>query len=82
MRKTAISVPSTLLAQIDRAAHQRGESRSRFIQRLLSEAIRAKNDADFTQRLNAFFEEAGGAEAYRKEIERWELSPSWAAERW
>lgn len=83
MRKTAISVPARLLAEIDRAAKRRGESRSRFIQRLFVEAVRAQNDADFVSSLNAFFADSANAAAHRKEAATWsQLAPAWSAERW
>lgn len=83
MRKTAISVPAKLLAEIDRAARQRGESRSRFIQRLLLEAVRAKSDNDFSRRLDAFFADQANAAAHRQEADVWsQLAPAWNPERW
>jgi hypothetical protein len=83
MRKTAISVPARLLAEVDRAARQRGESRSQFVQRLLVEAVRAKNDVDFTNRLNDFFTDNANRAVHRKEAKAWaRLSPAWDDERW
>lgn len=83
MRKTAITVPAKLLAQVDRAAKARGESRSRFIQRLLSEAVHSLGDKDFTGRLNAFFENEANANAYRNEAQAWdEVGSAWKSERW
>ena len=83
MRKTAISVPAKLLSEIDRAARQRGESRSRFIQRLIVEALRAKNDADFSNRLNAFFADNVNAKANSQEAKTWNrVTPAWNVERW
>lgn len=54
-RKTAISVPEELLDQVDRAARERGESRSRFINRVLRAAVRARHDAEVTRRLDEIF---------------------------
>ncbi len=83
MRKTAISVPEELLAQIDRVAKARGESRSRFIQRVFAEAIRARSDEQFACRLNDFFSDHANVKAYGTETASWpELPPSWKAERW
>ena len=83
MRKTAITVPARLLAEVDRAAKKRGESRSQFVQRLLVEAVRAKSDLEFTQRLNAFFAGKVNRDAHRKEASAWaQLSPAWDDERW
>ena len=54
-RKTAIAVPEDVLAAVDRAARARGESRSRFISRVLRLAVRAQRDAEVTRRLDALF---------------------------
>lgn len=83
MRKTAISVPARLLAEVDRAAKQRGESRSQFVQRLLVEAVRAKNDIEFTNRLNVFFADKANRDAQRKETSAWsQIAPAWNDEQW
>ena len=55
LRKTAIAVPEDLLAAVDRAASERHESRSRFVTRILQQAVRARRDADITRRLNELF---------------------------
>ena len=83
MRKTAISVPASLLKAVDRAARQRGESRSQFVQRLLVEAVRAKSDIEFTNRLNAFFADKANRGVHRKESSAWrQVSPTWNDEQW
>lgn len=83
MRKTAISVPASLLAAVDRAAKQRGESRSQFVQRLLAEAVRAKSEIEFTNRLNAFFAGKANRDAHQKEASAWgQLRPAWDREQW
>lgn len=83
MRKTAISVPATLLAAVDRAAKQRGESRSQFVQRLLAEAVRAKSEIEFTNRLNAFFAGKANRAAHQREASAWgRVSPAWDREQW
>jgi metal-responsive CopG/Arc/MetJ family transcriptional regulator len=55
LRKTAITIPESLLSAIDSAAQSRGETRNRFVTRVLQEAVRARRDADVTRRLNALF---------------------------
>jgi len=55
LRKTAIAIPDDLLSAVDRAAQSRGESRNRFVTRVLQEAVRARRDADVTKRLNDLF---------------------------
>lgn len=54
-RKTAIAVPADVLAAVDAAARVRGESRSRFITRILRAAVKARRDAEIVRRLNAIF---------------------------
>ena len=76
-------MPASLLADVDKAARARGESRSRFIQRVLKEAIRAKGDADIKRRIDALFadpelqaDQVGGAEWLES------VGTGWAKERW
>jgi metal-responsive CopG/Arc/MetJ family transcriptional regulator len=55
LRKTAIAIPDDLLSAVDHAAQSRGESRNRFVTRVLQEAVRARRNAEVTQRLNELF---------------------------
>jgi Arc/MetJ-type ribon-helix-helix transcriptional regulator len=55
MRKTAVAIPEELLAEVDAAAEARGESRSRYITRLLRLSVQARRDAEITRRLNELF---------------------------
>lgn len=72
--KTAIAVPEVLLADVDRAAKERGESRSKYITRVLGIAVRARRDAEITRKLNELFvSEAGEAVAGED---------YWTSERW
>jgi metal-responsive CopG/Arc/MetJ family transcriptional regulator len=75
-RKTAIAVPEEILEEVDRAARERGESRSRFISRVLRLTVRARRDAEVTRRLNALF-----ADPARRE-EHTALGIDWSSERW
>src|SRR2546427_11290645 len=68
-RKTAIAVPAEILDEVDRAARARGESRSRFITRVLRLAVGARRDAEVTRRLAAFFAVASLAEEQRQEAD-------------
>lgn len=82
-RKTAIAVPEEILAEVDRAARERGESRSRFISRVLRLAVRARRDAEVTRRLNEIFADESLQEERRRETrELAELGVDWASERW
>ena len=82
-RKTAIAVPAKLLADVDAAARERGESRSRFIQRVLHEAVRARSDADVRRRINALFSDAATERAQVEGAEWLERAgAAWAKERW
>ena len=68
-RKTAIAVPAEVLDEVDRAARARGESRSRFITRVLRLAVRARRDAEVTRRLDALFADEPLAEEQRREAD-------------
>ena len=82
-RKTAIAVPEDVLSAVDRAARARGESRSRFISRILRLAVRAQRDAEVTRRLDALFANESLRDAQRREAgELAELGIDWASERW
>ena len=60
--KTAITVPAKVLAEVDRAARARGQSRSHFISTVLEEVVRARRDAEITRRLNELFADESIAE--------------------
>jgi len=82
-RKTAIAVPAEILDEGDRAARARGESRSRFITRVLRLAVRARRDADVTRRLDALFADESLAEEQRREADDLARhAVDWADERW
>ena len=82
-RKTAIAVPAEILDEVDRAARARGESRSRFITRVLRLAVRARRDADVTRRLDALFADEPLAEEQRHEAgDLARHAVDWADERW
>jgi len=82
-RKTAIAVPEEILEAVDRAAHERGESRSRFISRVLQVAVHARRDADVTRRLDEPFADESLRETQRREAEeRGRLGGAWSDERW
>lgn len=81
-RKTAIAVPEEILEQVDRAARERGESRSRFISRVLLLAVRARRDAEMTRRLDELFADKSLREAQRRTSDKLtHLGVDWA-ERW
>jgi Arc/MetJ-type ribon-helix-helix transcriptional regulator len=82
-RKTAIAVPEEILAEIDRAARERGESRSRFITRVLRLTLRTRRDAEVTRRLNDLFaDKALRQEQVRDASELADLGVDWENERW
>jgi len=82
-RKTAIAVPEEILDAVDRAARARGESRSRFITRVLQLAVRARRDSEVTRRLDELFADESLSETQRREAEeRTRLGVDWADERW
>lgn len=82
-RKTAIAVPEEILEAVDRAARERGESRSRFISRVLRLAVRARRDAEVTRRLDALFADESVHEAQRHDAQELaQLGINWDSERW
>ena len=83
LRKTAIAVPETLLAEVDRAARARRESRNRFVIRVLQQAVRARRDAEVTRRLNELFASEDLADQQRRDaadLDR--LGTDWSDESW
>jgi hypothetical protein len=83
LRKTAIAVPDDLLAAVDRAARDRHESRNRFVTRVLTHAVRARRDADITQRLNELFATPELAEQQSREASELDTAGTdWTDERW
>ena len=82
-QKTAIAIPEDVLVEVDRAARARGESRSRFISRILRLAMRARRDAEITRRLDALFANESLAEEQRGEAEDLAgLAVDWSDEHW
>ena len=54
-KKFAISIPLPVMREIDRAARDRGITRSRFIAQILARAAQARSDAEITRRLDTIF---------------------------
>ena len=83
LRKTAIAIPDDLLSAVDRAAQSRGESRNRFVNRVLQEAVHARRDAEVTKRLNELFGSVEIAqEQARTASELDAVGTDWSDERW
>ena len=83
MTKVAISLPDEIVAQVDDAAHDRGESRSAFVAKVLREALRSRRGESITQRLNALFaDEAVAAEQRRLTREMQSAGTDWDNESW
>jgi hypothetical protein len=83
LRKTAIAIPDDLLSAVDRAAQSRGESRNRFVTRVLEEAVRARRDTEVTRRLNDLFANPDLAqEQARTATELDRVGTDWSEERW
>jgi metal-responsive CopG/Arc/MetJ family transcriptional regulator len=81
--KTAIAVPEELLADVDRAARERGESRSKYITRILRAAVRARRDAEVTRRLDELFAHDSVAREQRVGAASLDaLGADWTDERW
>ena len=82
-RKTAIAVPEDLLAKVDEAARQRGESRSRYITVVLRAAVRARRDEEITRRLNELFAEERTKEEQKRSTQALDdAGTDWTDERW
>ena len=83
MHKTAIAVPQSLLADVDRAASERGESRSAYITRVLAVAVRARRDAEVTKKLDELFADARVRRTQgRSAVALDEAGTDWTDERW
>ncbi len=83
LRKTAIAIPDDLLTAVDRAARSRGESRNRFVTRVLEEAVRARRDAEVTKRLNELFSHVDLAHEQAQAASEWDaVGTDWSGERW
>ena len=81
--KIAITVPEEVLIEVDRAARERGESRSGFISRLLRAAMRARRDAEITKRLDELFADPEmAAEQTRVAAELDRAGTDWSDESW
>ncbi|MBS2017463.1 MAG: hypothetical protein JST00_31560 [Deltaproteobacteria bacterium] len=81
--KTAIAVPEDLLADVDRAARARGESRSKYITRVLRAAVRARRDVEITRRLDQLFaQETAATEQRSSAMSLDELGSDWTDESW
>jgi metal-responsive CopG/Arc/MetJ family transcriptional regulator len=82
-RKTAIAVPEALLADVDRAATERGESRSAYITRVLAVAVRARRDAEITKKLDELFADERLQKAQRRGAAVLDgAGADWTDERW
>lgn len=66
VKKIAISVPEDVLAQVDAAAGERGENRSRFITQMLRLVAQARNDREISRRVDAVFADPEVARAQVK----------------
>ena len=83
LRKTAIAIPNDLLAAVDRAAESRGESRNRFVTRVLQEAVHARRDAEVTKRLNELFADPDLAREQARTARQLDAAGTdWSDERW
>jgi hypothetical protein len=83
IRKTAIALPAELLSDVDRAARDLGESRSRYIARILQCAVRARRHAAVTRRLDELFADPTFAAEQRRSAEELDATGStWNDERW
>ena len=83
LKKTAIAIDPSLLAEIDKAAEERGQSRNAFIGLILKAAVRAWRDRDVTRKLDAFFADSTLQRAQRADAAKLDDAGSdWNDERW
>jgi hypothetical protein len=81
--KIAISLPEDVLAEVDRAARESGESRSGFIRRVLVAATRVRRDGEITRRLDALFSEPALADEQRRVARELDAAGTrWSDESW
>lgn len=74
---------SPTLADVDRAARERGESRSRYIARVLGVEVRTRRDAEITRKFDARFADEPLRAAVRREAgDLDEGGADWTTERW
>ena len=76
-KKFAISIPEPVMTQVDRAARDRGLTRSRFIAEVLAAVASARSDAEVSRRVDRLFldpeiarEQQGTAAAYARSAPR------------
>ena len=83
LRKTAIAISDDLLSAVDRAAQSRGESRNRFVTRVLQEAVHARRDSEVTKRLNELFGSVELAQEQARMASQLDaVGTDWSDERW
>ena len=83
LRKITIALPNHLLLAVDRIAQSHGESRNRFVIRVLQEAVHARRDAEVTKRLNELFAGGGLAEEQARVASSLDaVGTDWSDERW
>ena len=82
-QKATIALPEDLLIAVDKAAHERGSSRSAFISMVLRRALRAKRDAAVTRQLDELFADEELAQRQSQEAEALDsLGTDWSDEDW
>lgn len=81
--KIAISVPQDVLESVDQAARRAGETRSAYISKVLTAAVKARNDADITRRLNQVFADLDVAREQLRVAENLDaVGSDWSDESW
>jgi hypothetical protein len=70
VKKIAISVPEDVVAAVDRAAEERGLTRSRFISDVLRQVAGVRTDAELSRKINEVFADPEIAREQRDTAER------------
>ena len=55
LKKIAITIPADVLKAIDQGAKARGESRSKYITRILKRTAGARRDAEITRKIDELY---------------------------
>lgn len=66
MKKFAISVPTPVMALVDKAAKKRRITRSGFISQVLRICAQAEADEEMSRKIDAFFSDPGIAAEQKK----------------
>ena len=82
VKKFSLSVPEEVMDEVDRAATERGLTRSAFVARVLARVARARSDAEVTRRIDALFGDPALAREQRETAAAFASARSEAGTEW